>query len=55
MVFSGFILIGKLKRKIPLGRPRRIWEGNSRMNVKEIGIQGIGLIRLRIGIFGEPL
>ena len=38
MVFSGFILIGKLKRKIPLGRPRRIWEGNSRMDVKEIGI-----------------
>ena len=38
--------------KRPLGRPRRRWEDNMRMDLKEIGI---GSIRLRIGIIGEPL
>ena len=33
-----------------LGRPSRRWEGNIRMDLKEIG-----LIQLRIGIIGEPL
>ena len=42
--------------KIPLGRPRRRWQDNIRMNLEEIDINaGIGLIRLRIGIIGEPL
>jgi hypothetical protein len=31
------ILIGKLERKKSLGRPRRRWEGNLRMGLKEIG------------------
>jgi hypothetical protein len=48
------ILTGTHTGKRPLGRPRRRWEDNIRMNLKEIGI-GIGLIRLRIGIIGEPL
>ena len=40
----------------PLGRSRRRWEDNIRMDLKEIGIIGeIGLIRLRIGIIGEQL
>ena len=41
----------------PLGRPRRRWEDNIKINLKEIGgsVQGICLIRLRIGIIGEPL
>ena len=50
------ILTGKPTGKIPLGRPRRRWEDNIRMDLEEIGkMQVIGLIRLRIGIIGEPL
>ena len=40
------IITYKLTGKRPLGRPRRRWEDNIRMN--------LGLIRLRIGIIGEP-
>ena len=32
------ILTGKPTGKRPLGRPRRKWEDNVRMNLKEIGI-----------------
>ena len=32
------ILTGKPIGKIPLGRPRRRWEENIRMNLEEIGI-----------------
>ena len=46
------ILILPPAGKRPLGRPRRIWEDNIRMDLKEIGIE---LIRLRVGIIGEPL
>ena len=50
------ILTGKPTGKRPLERPRRRWEENIRMDLEEIGINaGIGLIRLRIGIIGEPL
>ena len=41
------ILTVKPPGKRPLGRPRRRWEDNIRMT--------LGLIRLRIGIIGEPL
>ena len=42
--------------KSPLGRPRRICEDNIRMDLKEmVSIRGIGLIRLRIEVIGEPL
>ena len=44
------VLTGKPTGKRPLGRPRRRWEDNIRMDLEEIG-----LIRLRIGIIGEPL
>ena len=37
----------------PLGRPRRRWEDNIRMDLEEV--RGIGLIQLRIRIIGEPL
>jgi hypothetical protein len=30
------ILVGKSVAKTPLGRPRRRWEGNIRMDLKEI-------------------
>ena len=50
------ILTGTYTGKIPLGRPRRRWEENIRMDLKEIGIMRvIGLIQLRIGIIGELL
>ena len=50
------IVTGKPTGKRPLGRPRRRWEDNIRMDLEEIGIMRvIGLIRLRIGIIGEPL
>ena len=50
------ILTVKPTGKRPLGRPRRGWEDNIRMDLEEIGTMwGIGLIRLRIGIIGEPL
>jgi hypothetical protein len=49
------ILICKPKGKRLLGTPRRRWEENIRMNLKEIGISGIGLMRHRRGIIGEPL
>ena len=32
------ILIGKATGKRPLGRPRRRWEDNTRMDLEEIGI-----------------
>jgi len=31
------ILVGKSEQKRPLGRPRRRWEDNIRMHLKEIG------------------
>ena len=50
------ILTGKPTGKRPLGRPRRRWEENIRIELEEISINaGIGLIPLRIGIIGEPL
>jgi len=50
------ILTAKPSGKRSLGRPRRRWEDNIRMDLEEIvSIRVIGLIRLRIGIIGEPL
>ena len=46
------ILTDKPTGKRPLGRPRRRWEDNIRM---DLDVRVIGLIRLRIGIIGEPL
>jgi hypothetical protein len=33
--------VGKLEGKRPLGRPRRIWEDNIRMDLREIGWEGV--------------
>ena len=50
------IFTGKPTGKRSLGRSRRRWEDIIRMYFKEIGItRGIGLIRLKVGIIGEPL
>ena len=49
------ILTGKPTGQRLLGRPSHRWEDNIRMDLEEVGIHaGIGLIRLRIGIIGEP-
>ena len=45
------ILTGKPTGKRPLGRPRRRWEDNIRMDLKEIGINAGNWVR--IGIIGE--
>jgi len=31
------VLVGKPERKKPLGRPRRRWEDNIKMNLQEVG------------------
>ena len=50
------ILTSEPRGKRPLGRPTRRWEDNIRKYLEEIGINGgIGWIRLRIGIIGEPM
>jgi hypothetical protein len=40
------ILVGKSEGKRPLGRPRRRWEDNIRMCLREIGCEGVGWIHL---------
>jgi hypothetical protein len=40
------VLIERPEGKRPLGRPRRRWEGNNKMDLKEIGIDGANWIKL---------
>jgi hypothetical protein len=40
------VFVGKPKRKRPLGRPRRRWEDEIRMDLREIGLGGVDWIRL---------
>jgi hypothetical protein len=40
------VLVGRPQGKRPLGRPRRRWEDNIKMIVREIGIDGVNWIRL---------
>jgi hypothetical protein len=40
------VLVGRPEDKRPLGRPRRRWEDNIRMDLKEIGIERANWIRL---------
>ena len=32
------VLVGKLEGKRPLGRPRRRWENNIKMYLREVGV-----------------
>ena len=44
------VLVGKPEGKRPLGRPRRRWEGNIRMDLQEVGcgyVDWIGLAQDR--------
>ena len=50
------VLVGKPEGKSPLGRPRRRWEDNIKMDLQEVGCGAwTGLIRLRIGTDGRRL
>jgi hypothetical protein len=40
------ILMGKLEGKRPLGRPRRRWMDNIKMDLREIGLDGMDWIVL---------
>jgi hypothetical protein len=40
------VLVGKPEGKRPLGRPRRRWEGEIRMDLRQIGLGGVDWIRL---------
>jgi hypothetical protein len=40
------VLVWKPERKRPLGRPRRRWEDNIKMDLREIGIDGVNWIQL---------
>jgi hypothetical protein len=40
------VLVGRPEGKRPLGRPRRRWEDNIRMDLMEIGIDGANCIQL---------
>jgi hypothetical protein len=40
------VLIGRSEGKRPLGRPRRRWEDNIKLDLREIGIDGANWIRL---------
>jgi hypothetical protein len=40
------ILLGKPEGKRPLGRPRRRWENGIRVDLREIGLEGLNWIRL---------
>jgi hypothetical protein len=47
------VLVGRPEGKRPLGRPRRRWENNIKMDLREIGIDGrTGFNWLRIGSSG---
>jgi hypothetical protein len=51
------ILVGRPEGRRPLGRPRRRWEDNIKMDLQEVGCVGAwtGLIWLRIGTSGGLL
>jgi hypothetical protein len=40
------VLVGKPKGKRPLGRPRRRWEDNMKMDLQEVGCGGMDWIEL---------
>jgi hypothetical protein len=40
------VLVGRPEGKRPLGRPRRRWEDNIKMDLREVGIDGANCSRL---------
>jgi hypothetical protein len=41
-----WVLVGKPEEKRPLGRPRRSWEDNIKMDLQEMGCRGMDWIEL---------
>jgi hypothetical protein len=39
-------MVGKSEGKTPLGSPRRRWEDNNKMDLKEMGLKGVEWIHL---------
>jgi len=44
-----WVLVWKLEGKRPLGRPRRRWEDNIKMDLQEVGCGGMDWIELAQG------
>jgi hypothetical protein len=40
------VMVGRPEGKRPLGRPRRRWKDNIKIDLREIGIDGVNWIRL---------
>jgi hypothetical protein len=40
------VLVGRPKGERPLGQPRHRWEGNIKMNLRKIGMDGANWIQL---------
>jgi hypothetical protein len=40
------VLVGKPEEKRPLGKPRRRWEDNIKMDLQEVGCGGLDWIKL---------
>jgi hypothetical protein len=40
------VLVGKSEGKSPLGRPRRRWEDNIKLDLQEVGCKGVDWIDL---------
>ena len=49
------VLVGKPEGKRTLGRPRRRWEDNIKMDLREVGGAEIGWSWIRIGTGGGHL
>jgi len=49
------VLVGKPEGKRPLGRPRRRWEDNIKMDLREVGGVETGWSWLRTGTDGDHL
>jgi transposase len=43
------VLVGRPEKKRPLGRPRRRWENNIKLVLREMGIDGASWIQLAQG------
>ena len=43
------VSVGKPKEKRPLGRPRRRWKDNNKMDLQEVGCRGMDWINLAEG------
>jgi len=48
-------LVGKAEGNMPYGRPRRRWEDNIKIDLREVGCGGMDWIELGIGTGGGHL